>query len=50
MNDILGDFMFEVTEYDDFSADYGAPERIQIENEFIENNRLSRDIKKQLVT
>ena len=46
MNDILGDFMFEVTEYDDFSADYGAPERIQIENEFIENNRLSRDIKK----
>lgn len=46
MNDILGDFMFEVTEYDEFSADYGAPERIQLENEFIENNRLSREIKK----
>ena len=38
--------MFEVTEYDDFSADYGAPERIQIENEFIENNRLFKGYKK----
>ncbi len=46
MNDVLGDFMFEVTEYDEFSADYDAPERIQLENEFIENNRLSREIKK----
>ena len=46
MNDILGDFMFEVTEYDEFSGDYGAPERIQLEEEFIENNKLSREIKK----
>ena len=44
MNDILGDFMFEVTEYDEFSGDYGAPERIQLEEEFIENNRLSRKV------
>lgn len=46
MNDILGDFMFEVTEYDEFSADYDAPERAIIETEFIEFNKLSRNTKK----
>lgn len=46
MNDVLGDFMFEVTEYDEFSADYNAPERISLETEFIESNKLSRDNKK----
>ena len=48
MNDILGDFMFEVTEYDEFSADYGAPERISLETEFIEFNKLSRNNKKSI--
>ena len=48
MNNILGDFMFEVTEYDEFSADYDAPERLTLENEFIKDNRLSRPTKKSV--
>ena len=45
MNNVLGDFMFEVTEYDEFSLDYDAPERLVLENEFIKDNRLSRPTK-----
>jgi len=48
MNNVLGDFMFEVTEYDEFSADYDAPERLTLENEFINDNRLSRPTKKSV--
>ena len=48
MNNVLGDFMFEVTEYDEFSADYDAPERLTLENEFIKDNRLSRPTKKSV--
>ena len=40
--------MFEVTEYDEFSADYDAPERLTLENEFIKDNRLSRPTKKSV--
>ncbi len=50
MNDVLGDFMFEVTEYDEFSADYDAPERIALEEEYINENRLSRKSKKDVST
>ena len=38
----------EVTEYDEFSADYDAPERLTLENEFIKDNRLSRQTKKSV--
>ena len=48
MNNVLGDFMFEVTEYDEFSLDYDAPERLVLENEFIKDNRLSRPTKKSV--
>ena len=48
MNNVLGDFMFEVTDYDEFSLDYDAPERLILENEFIKDNRLSRPTKKSV--